>query len=83
MITLVVVSMHIHRERVGGAGAESGDPTSARATQSAAPQSTTCHRDLDQEMIEIENQNHSNVRNPQQSPTQAEGHDVSQVEHLE
>ena len=77
--------MYIHRERVGGAGAESGDPTSASATQSAAPQSTTRPRDLEQEMIEIENQNqnHSNIQHPQQNPIQAEGHDVSQVEHLE
>jgi hypothetical protein len=75
--------MSIHRERVGGAGAESGDPTSASATQSAAPQLTTRPRDLEQEMIDIENQhqNHSNIQHPQQYPTQAD--DVSQVERLE
>jgi hypothetical protein len=77
--------MYIHRERVGGAGADSGDPTSASATQSAALQSTTRLRDLEQEMIEIENRNqsHSDIQHTQQNLTQAEGHDVSQVEHLE
>jgi len=77
--------MYIHRERVGGAVADSGDPTSASATQSAALQSTTRLRDLEQEMIEIENQNqrHSGIQHSQQNPTQAESRDVSQVEHLE
>jgi hypothetical protein len=79
---LVVVSIYVHRERVGGARPDSADPAPAETTQPAlAPQSATHPRDLEQEMIEHENQTHAVQQ--AQSLQQVEGHEAAHVEHVE
>jgi hypothetical protein len=86
----VVVSIYVHRERVGEAGvapsapAAPSEPTAVETTQTAPRSPTHSHpqpRDLEEEMIEEDYQRHSveQVR----SPPEPEGHDTSHVEHGE
>jgi hypothetical protein len=77
----VVVSIWVHRERIGEDPA-AAEATVATATEPAPQLPPHQHpRDLEQEMIENENRTH-----PVQemaTPPQPEGRDASHVEHIE
>ncbi len=82
MITLAVVSISVHHERVGSVGAGPAKPTESARVETAPQIPTNSHpRDLEQEMIENENRRHSVPQ--EQVTTRAEGHDTSNVEHIE
>lgn len=80
----MVVSIFVHRERVGEGGIDQAKPAAVETAQAAPRSPTHSHphpQDLEEEMIEEDYRRRSVEQ--VQSQQQPEGHDASQVDHIE